>query len=106
MTAVLQHPSVVTLGKRGSQKDLRTPAAELQRQGIEVVPIPRGGEATLHSPGQLVMYPVLDLHRLRYGARRYIESLEDIVIKFCAEHGIHAEVLAQLHDDLGDVCKA
>lgn len=60
---------------------------------MNVVHIPRGGEATLHSPGQLVMYPILSLHRLRYGARRYIEGLEDVVIKLCSKHGIAAQVV-------------
>ena len=92
----MQHPPVITLGKRGADKDLRTPSAELQAQGIAVVPIPRGGEATLHAPGQLVLYPLLELHRLRYGARRYIEGLEDFLIALCAERGIQAKVLRRV----------
>ena len=90
---VLQHPPVITLGKRGTAaKDLRTAPEDLQAQGIAVVPIPRGGEGTLHAPGQLVLYPLLQLHRLRCGARRYIESLEDFLIALCAEHGVQAQV--------------
>ena len=90
---LLQHPPVITLGKRGSSKDLKSSASQLESLGIDVVPIPRGGEATLHSPGQLVLYPILNLHRLRLGARRYIEGLEDVVIKLCGTHGISAQVL-------------
>jgi lipoyl(octanoyl) transferase len=87
---LLEHPTVITFGRRvaDSQRNLLTPADALQDMNIEVVESDRGGDITLHAPGQLVAYPIVRLndHGLSVGA--YVRKLEDVVIATLAEYGI------------------
>jgi lipoyl(octanoyl) transferase len=89
---LLEHPTVITLGRRvaDSQRNLLTPSDALAQMNIEVVESDRGGDITLHAPGQLVAYPILRLndHGLSVGA--YVRTLEDVVIATLAEYGITA----------------
>lgn len=89
---LLEHPPVITLGRRAedSRKNLATPPHQLQRMNIEVVGSDRGGDITLHAPGQLVAYPIIRLndHALSVGA--YVRKLEDVVIATLAEYGVAA----------------
>src|SRR5689334_1897494 len=74
---LLEHPPVITLGRRtaDSQKNLLTPPARLKELGVDLVESDRGGDFTLHAPGQLVAYPILRLndHGLSVGA--YVRKL-------------------------------
>ncbi len=89
--AGLMHPSVITLGKRGeSSVDVQPTPAQLLERGIEVVSVDRGGQATLHTPGQLVIYPIVPLRAFEMGARSYIELLEATTISFLERYGIQA----------------
>ena len=81
----LEHPPVFTLGMNASRRHLLSPGA------IPVVQIDRGGQVTYHGPGQLVVYPLLDLRRLRLGIREFVTALERAVIDLAARSGIHAE---------------
>jgi lipoate-protein ligase B len=89
---LLEHPTVITLGRRtaDSQKNLLTPPHLLQQLNIEVVESDRGGDITLHAPGQLVAYPIVRLndHQLSVGA--YVRKLEDTVINTLAHYNIRA----------------
>lgn len=64
----LEHTPVYTLGIRGVERHILMPAAERERRGIALHRTRRGGDVTYHGPGQLVIYPVLDLHRCRFGS--------------------------------------
>ncbi len=89
--AGLMHPAVITLGKRGeSSVDIQHSESTLHERGIEVVQADRGGQATLHSPGQLVIYPILPLRSLGLGARAYVELLESTTLAFLSQYGIRA----------------
>lgn len=88
---LLQHRPVYTIGKRGALSDFKQTPEQLQALGIDVVHAPRGGEVTFHGPGQLVLYPVVQLRRLGLGPRAYVEALEDVVIHLAADYGIRAE---------------
>lgn len=68
------------------------PASELAQQGFDIQHAGRGGETTYHGPGQLVMYPVVNLRRLGIGARLYVETLEDCMVAACNHFGIAARV--------------
>jgi lipoate-protein ligase B len=70
----LEHPPVVTLGKRGSTEHLVAPQW-LREQGVELFKIDRGGEATFHAPGQLVVYPVVSLDALDVGVVDLIRGM-------------------------------
>jgi lipoyl(octanoyl) transferase len=81
----LEHPPVFTLGVNASPAHLIAPG------DIPVVQIDRGGQVTYHGPGQLVVYPLIDLKRLGLGIRDYVSALERAVIDLAAEFGIAAE---------------
>ena len=73
---LLEHPPVVTLGRRTDETELHIPdAAE-----VEIVETNRGGKSTYHGPGQLVCYPILDLNRHGRDVRRYVRDLEEALI--------------------------
>ena len=87
----LEHPAVITLGKRAAASiDLQGSAEDLKRHGVELCSVDRGGQATLHSPGQLVIYPVLPLLRMGLGARAYVEGLQEASLRFLKTLGIKA----------------
>ena len=88
----LQHPPVYTLGKRGREEDFIAPRASLESSGAEIFSVGRGGETTFHGPGQLVLYPIVDLRRVGRGARAYVEGLEDTVISALREFSVSAKV--------------
>lgn len=88
---LLEHPPVVTLGRRArTDGNLRIPREELVARGIEVVDTDRGGDVTYHGPGQLVGYPVLDLRRRRSGPRRHLWQMEEVLIGVLADFGVAA----------------
>ena len=80
----LQHPPVFTMGMNASRDHLLAPGS------IPVVNIDRGGQVTYHGPGQLVVYPLLDIERLGLGVRDLVCALERSVIQLVAEWGIEA----------------
>lgn len=89
---VLQHSPVYTMGKRGSMDDLKSSMEEIQSKGIEIVSgISRGGETTYHGPGQIVVYPIINLRTLGLGARKYVEALEDAMIDSAAIYGLSCQ---------------
>lgn len=81
----LEHPPVFTLGMNASRDHV------LAAGDIPVVQIDRGGQVTYHGPGQLVVYPLVDLRRAGLGVRDIVTALERSVIDYAAELGIAAE---------------
>jgi lipoyl(octanoyl) transferase len=77
---LVEHDPVVTLGRATLPGSLPLPAVELERRGIQVVEVERGGDVTFHGPGQLVGYPILDLTRHRADLHWYLRRLEDALI--------------------------
>ena len=88
---LLEHPRVLTLGRGASRADVLLPDTELERRGFEVYATDRGGEVTYHGPGQLVGYPILDLKPDRKDVRRFVRSVEELMIRTAREHGVTAE---------------
>lgn len=80
-----EHPPVFTLGKRANEGNFLENQMNL---GADVVRINRGGDITFHGPGQLVVYPILDLDQYQIGLRTYIDNLEEIVIRLLASYGL------------------
>lgn len=80
----LEHPPVFTQGMNGK------PEHVLAAGDIPVVQIDRGGQVTYHGPGQLVVYPLIDLRRSRLGIRELVVALENAIIALCAERGVTA----------------
>jgi len=82
---LLEHPPVVTLGRRTDEaEELHIPADA----NVEVVETNRGGKSTFHGPGQLVCYPILDLTRHGHDVKQYVRDLEEALIKTLAPLGI------------------
>lgn len=87
----VEHPPVFTLGKSGNSANLLLDEQELAQRGASFFRIDRGGDITFHGPGQLVVYPILDLGRFFTDIHKYLRKLEEAVIRTCAEFGIVAE---------------
>jgi len=85
------HSHVYTIGKSGSDAHLLASEDELQQQGVEVFHIDRGGDITYHGPGQLVVYPILDLQNYYLDVHRYLRELEEAIIIALGEYGIVGE---------------
>lgn len=88
---LLEHDPVITIGRSGSREDVVASAEKLSALGVEVVESNRGGKLTYHGPGQLVMYPIIDLRRRGRDIHRYLRDLEDCLIRLCVHWGIEAE---------------
>ena len=87
---VVEHPPVLTLGRAGRRDHVVATSAVLDELGIEVVETGRGGDVTYHGPGQVVGYPVLSLAPDRKDVRRYVATLEQVMIDVCAGYGLRA----------------
>jgi lipoyl(octanoyl) transferase len=84
---LLEHPPVVTLGRRADESELHIPPdAE-----VELVQTDRGGKSTYHAPGQLVCYPIFDLTRHGQDVKRYCRDLEEALISTLAAVGVQGE---------------
>jgi lipoate-protein ligase B len=89
---LVEHPRVVTVGRRGSPAaEFRLSAEEICARGFEVFHVERGGRTTYHGPGQLVGYPILRLARLGSDVHRYLRLLEELMIRVAARFGVAAE---------------
>jgi lipoate-protein ligase B len=87
----LEHSPVFTLGRRGGDENLLVSESFLEKSGIAVVQVERGGNITYHGPGQLVVYPIMDLYAARIGVVEFVEALEKVMLKTVALWGIRAE---------------
>jgi lipoate-protein ligase B len=85
---LLEHPPVFTLGRRGGRENLLVSEAWLDRSGIAVVQIERGGDITYHGPGQLVVYPIVHLPSAGLGVVDLVDRLEEVMIRTCADWGV------------------
>ncbi len=88
---LVEHEPVVTLGRGTRATSLPLAPAELERRGLEVAEVERGGDVTYHGPGQLVGYPVLDLHEHREDLHWYLRQLEAALIAGLGALGVTAE---------------
>jgi lipoate-protein ligase B len=86
---MLEHPHVYTKGRLSKDSDVLVPEEDLSAKGITVYETDRGGQVTYHGPGQLVVYPIVNL-RDWGGPVKYVRALEQVVIATLAEIGITA----------------
>lgn len=87
---LLEHPPVITVGRRGDESNIVASRELLARLGIEVHRVERGGDVTYHGPGQLVGYPILDLRGHQQDVGWYMHSLEEVLIRALSDFGIEA----------------
>ena len=88
---LVEHPPVITFGRRVTAEQLTATSAQLAARGVDVRETERGGDITFHGPGQLVGYPVVDLTRHKQDLHWYLRTLEDVQIRALADLGIGAE---------------
>ncbi len=96
---LLEHPPVFTLGMNADRSHLLSPG------DIPVVAIDRGGQVTYHGPGQLVVYPLIDIRRAALGVRDLITALERTVIRYLSDRGVAAELRPQAPGVYANGCK-
>lgn len=87
---LVEHTPVYTLGFHGNASNMLLPEDMLRKKGIECIRIERGGDITYHGPGQLVVYPILDLRRHDMGAKLYVNMLEESIIRLLSKYDISA----------------
>jgi lipoate-protein ligase B len=85
---LLEHPHVITLGRRGNRSHLIVSPEVLEAMKIPIFHVERGGDITYHGPGQMVVYPILDLKGYGYRLIRYIDQLEELILHVLKDFGI------------------
>ncbi len=88
---ILEHPPVITLGRRGNRSHLKVSPEILEELRISVFHVERGGDITYHGPGQMVVYPILDLKDYGYRLIRYVDQLEEMILHVLRDFGIEGE---------------
>lgn len=86
----LEHPPVFTLGRSGRLTNQKVPKSFLESQGIPVIRVERGGDITYHGPGQLVVYPIVDLRASGWRVVEFVEALEEAMICTLSNWGLKA----------------
>ncbi len=92
---LLEHPPTVTRGRRASESDLGLSRSEWTSRGVDVFDTDRGGFVTFHNPGQLIVYPVIDLPGRKLGLRAFVERGLGAVAAALGQCGVEAEVKLQ-----------
>jgi len=85
-----EHPAVLTLGRMTKPENILWPQDDITARGVQIVPIDRGGDITLHAPGQLVVYPIFNLNNYGRDLKSFLEKLEYVVIDLLKEFDILA----------------
>ena len=85
-----EHPHVITQGRNGKREHLLASESVLRQKNVEFYETSRGGDVTYHGPGQIVVYPILNLGAIRRDVVWYVRQLEEAMIRTTAEFGIGA----------------
>ena len=87
---LLEHPHVLTLGRRSEQNGIIAPNETLNAHGVTVFETNRGGKVTYHGLGQIVGYPIINLSPDREDVHRYVRDLEEVLIRTMSDFGIES----------------
>ena len=87
----LEHPPVFTLGRRGGLDNLKVSRDFLIKHGVPIIQAERGGDITYHGPGQLIVYPIVDLEKAGMGVMDYVHNLEEVMIRTAADFLVESE---------------
>ncbi|HEY0081013.1 MAG TPA: lipoyl(octanoyl) transferase LipB [Pyrinomonadaceae bacterium] len=103
---LVEHPHVLTIGRRATSTAILAPAEVLEARGVSVFETNRGGKMTYHGTGQLVGYPVINLSPEREDVHRYVRDLEEVLIRALADfqiEGFRIKGLTGVHTARGKV---
>lgn len=87
---MVEHPPVYTLGRCGRIDSILRSREEISAAGIDIIQTERGGDITYHGPGQLVVYPVVNLKRRKLSVTDFVVMLEEIMLQSTADAGVRA----------------
>jgi lipoyl(octanoyl) transferase len=87
---VLEHTPTFTLGKSGSAKNVLVPFEKLAEMGISLYFVERGGDVTYHGPGQVVLYPIMDLRKRGKDIYQFVTDLEEVMIRAVRDFSLEA----------------
>lgn len=87
---LLEHPHVITIGRRGNSNGVLLPKEILEARGVNVFETNRGGKVTYHGLGQIVGYPIINLSPDREDVHRFVRDLEEVLIRTMNDFGIEA----------------
>ena len=85
-----EHPPVLTLGRMTNPESLLYQRRDIEDRGVKIINVDRGGDVTLHAPGQLVVYPVFNLNNFGRDLKSYMEKLEEVAVDLLRNFGILA----------------
>ncbi len=88
LVLLLEHPHVFTLGRRGNRSHLIVSPEILEAMKIPILHVERGGDVTYHGPGQMVVYPILGLKDYGYRLVRYVDQLEEVILRLLKDFRI------------------
>lgn len=88
---VVEHLPVFTIGRTGKKENLLAGEEALKNANIKFLNVDRGGDITFHGPGQIVLYPIIDLKKRGRNLHRYLRDLEWVAITFLKEYGVFGE---------------
>ncbi|MCX7711502.1 MAG: lipoyl(octanoyl) transferase LipB [Clostridia bacterium] len=89
---LLEHPPVITIGRRGNESNILLSSEEIKDNGIGIYEVSRGGDVTYHGPGQMVGYPIMDLNNFGKDIKEFVWKVEEVFIRLLdREYGIKAE---------------
>ena len=85
-----EHPAVLTLGRMTNPESLLYQRREIEDRGVTITNVDRGGDVTLHAPGQLVVYPIFNLNNHDKNVKVYMEKLQEVAVDLLRNFGILA----------------
>lgn len=86
-----EHYPVITLGRRAKENNVLLPDDLLERRGVRKYHVGRGGDVTYHCPGQIILYPIIDLEKHGLGVKDFVNVMEECIILLLKEYGIKGE---------------
>jgi lipoate-protein ligase B len=85
-----EHPAVLTLGRMTNPESLLFSRRDIEERGVVITSVDRGGDVTLHAPGQLVVYPIFNLNKQHKDLKIYMETLQEVAVDLLRNFGILA----------------
>lgn len=78
---LVEHPPVITLGRRAKRENIYITEEMMEKEGVDIYEVSRGGDVTYHGPGQIVGYPIIDLKEHDRDVRRFVWNLQEVFIR-------------------------